>query len=211
MKTRIIYASAALALLCGLIYFSPPIFRHHTRSGTGGLRASTNTSTLRSFHYVREEWMGNARTAAAALRYLLEREPSETNTTLIASNATKKVPPGPSCLRARNASADSERLPCGICKDLAVTQTTGRESFVHLRAERIFPVSPVDPPPGLRFSDSRLASQAAEGTGDEFDSMSRRDDSKSVQIVMPQDTDGTNSQRALNEPGAVNNPGDGPV
>jgi hypothetical protein len=96
MKKRIIIAIAALLLLGLLAKFGAANSESHRRQAMGGSRpALTNANAPGRLHYRWEEWKGDARTAAAALRYLLEAEPPETNNQLLASNQVRTTPAGP--------------------------------------------------------------------------------------------------------------------
>jgi hypothetical protein len=96
MKTRIIIAIAALSLLGLLAKFVAANSESHRRQAMGGSRpALTNANAPGRLHYRWDEWKGDARTAAAALRYLLEAEPPEINNQLLASNQGRTTPAGP--------------------------------------------------------------------------------------------------------------------
>jgi hypothetical protein len=89
---------AALLTLCLLAKLAASSLDHPRRHGLSARHTGLTNITSRSrLQYLREEWLGDARTAVAAFKYLLQADPPETDdfNVLVASNASGKHLSGP--------------------------------------------------------------------------------------------------------------------
>jgi hypothetical protein len=91
VKSRIVFVMVACLFVWLLAQFGPPVFKYRNQpaDSRGGV---TRTLSLRKLQYVRDEWLGDVRSAGALLHYLLEAEP-ERNPAMVASNSSGKPLP----------------------------------------------------------------------------------------------------------------------
>jgi hypothetical protein len=95
MKTRILIAVIALVALCQVAMLTWEVSRPDNRLRVGRpQRAWTSAASGTRMRYLRQAWLADARTAVAAVQYLLKPEPREADTTLAASNGEEDRRPG---------------------------------------------------------------------------------------------------------------------
>jgi hypothetical protein len=170
MKNRIVFAIIGVVSLCLLEKYAPGVWEQASRSGIGGLKSGiTDASSSSKLHYLREEWIGDIRSAAAVLRYLLEPEPPALDKELVASNDAAKTPLG--------LGVSSPRMPKSALSNL-LTPVGGLAAMELANGNPVTNQSLVASTPGMNFSpflfndassmhfpDSRSASQSELGHG----------------------------------------------
>lgn len=202
MKTRLILIAAALLAVGLLAKFATPIIKHEGRGGRKGpplgLGHAASPSRL---DYLCDEWLGDARTAAAALRYLLEPEPPESNEEAVASNAAKGALPGPGVSLPQTPPPAPSNGPAPRTV-LVLTQLANGYLFVYqdqvgsnvtLRRAMICSPCPFKQAFGVQDA-TRLAGPAADGRGDSVGCLLCLDCRMSFNLVEPPNAPATNSQ-----------------
>lgn len=210
MKARTVGAAALIGALCLLSKVAPAIMEVFLQGGT-----SASSSGSPKHRHIKNQWLADARTAVAAIHYLLEAEPADLNMGSIASNTSRKNVHGPNALLFQKPPANQSPA-FGSTGELA---SPGFEKGAEITGQTV--VASIAPLPfgmlstqslrlitlGPRFPASLPAIPLGQWSGLEGRGLPRVSGLEFVKLLGPVNAVATNSQNTSNSPSKNYQPG----